>query len=154
MATGCVVGSRATPNAIRSGLVARISMTVSALASTPGHNTCSQRYENGNRASAAIAAGVTFLVLSGLRRSTFMNICIVSVTLLALTGFGIAGLLQFGGSDRQTFAPFLPGSDSGGTLRSAATGSAPQQPRAQRLWKPPLQPWAFPGSLLLLPSVL
>lgn len=65
--------------------------------------------------AAAIAASLTLLVLNGLRRSSFMNICIVSVTLLALTGFGIAGILNLGSSDRQPFTPFFPGSDSGGT---------------------------------------
>lgn len=63
--------------------------------------------------AAVIAACITLLVLSGLRRSSFMNICIVSVTLLALAGFAIAGLGQLGSSDRQYFTPFFQGSDSG-----------------------------------------
>lgn len=70
--------------------------------------------------AAAIAASLTLLVLSGLRRSSFMNICIVSVTLLALTSFAIAGLLQFGSNDSQHFTPFFPGSDSTGIEATSA----------------------------------
>ncbi len=60
-------------------------------------------------AGAIIAAAVTLLVLSGLRRSSAVNITIVSVTLLALGAFAIAGLFSLPARDLAgQFEPVLP----------------------------------------------
>ncbi|MEE2879722.1 MAG: amino acid permease, partial [Pseudomonadota bacterium] len=56
----------------------------------------------------AIALGLTLLVLSGLRRSSLINIVIVSVTILALTAFGVAGIFRLGSqAAASSFVPFL-----------------------------------------------
>jgi basic amino acid/polyamine antiporter, APA family len=56
--------------------------------------------------AAALTAGVTGLVLLGARRSNWVNMAIVSVTLAALTYFVLAGLLPARG-DPQHLTPFF-----------------------------------------------
>jgi basic amino acid/polyamine antiporter, APA family len=56
--------------------------------------------------AAAIAAGLMLLVLGGLRRSSLVNVCIVSVTLLALAAFALAGLVHVP-DGRAHFEPFF-----------------------------------------------
>lgn len=56
--------------------------------------------------AAAIAAGLMLLVLRGLRRSSLVNICIVSITLLALGAFALAGLIHVP-EGRPHFEPFF-----------------------------------------------
>ncbi len=56
--------------------------------------------------AAAIAAGLMLLVLGGLRRSSLVNICIVSVTLLALGAFALAGLVHVP-EGQSHFEPFF-----------------------------------------------
>lgn len=63
--------------------------------------------------AALIAAGLMLLVLGGLRRSSFVNICIVSLTLLALAAFALAGLVRLP-EGQAHFEPFF-----GETSRSA-----------------------------------
>ncbi|MEX2495573.1 MAG: APC family permease [Woeseia sp.] len=65
--------------------------------------------------AALIAAGLTVLVLAGLRRSSFTNIAIVSVTLLALTGFAVAGLVNLANNGSQHFTPFFAETGARGT---------------------------------------
>ena len=64
--------------------------------------------------AAAVAVGLSVLVLAGLRRSSLTNIGIVSVTLLALVAFAGAGLLHLPESGSQHFTPFLPEDRKGG----------------------------------------
>lgn len=60
-------------------------------------------------AGLIIAAAMTLLVLSGLRMSSAFNIIIVSVTLLALSAFAVAGLLNLSATDTaERFDPFFP----------------------------------------------
>jgi basic amino acid/polyamine antiporter, APA family len=56
--------------------------------------------------AAALTAGVTGLVLLGARRSNWVNVAVVSVTLAALTYFVVAGLLPTRG-DPQNLTPFF-----------------------------------------------
>lgn len=58
--------------------------------------------------AAAVAASLTILVLAGLRRSSLANVGIVSITLLALVAFIVAGLVHLAGNDAQHFSPFFP----------------------------------------------
>ena len=61
-----------------------------------------------------ISVLVTGLVLGGLRRSSVVNICIVSVTLLALMALSVAGLLHIAGQGTAGhFRPFFPTTDVG-----------------------------------------
>ena len=56
-----------------------------------------------------IAIAVTVLVLSGLRRSSAVNVVIVSVTVLALSAFAFIGLSRFSDpAAAERFAPFFP----------------------------------------------
>jgi len=71
-----------------------------------------------------IAALITILVLSGLRRSNHVNIIIVSLTIAALAAFSIIGLVQIiGGEGRDHFVPFLE-ADRDGRLESVLYATA------------------------------
>lgn len=60
-------------------------------------------------AGVSIATAITLLVLSGLRRSSAVNVTIVSMTVLALGAFAIAGLFNLSGPDAtERFDPFFP----------------------------------------------
>ncbi len=64
-------------------------------------------------AAAALAVAVTVLVLSGLRRSSAVNIGIVSVTLLALLVFAGAGLVRLAAGSARPLTPVLPDANVG-----------------------------------------
>jgi len=58
----------------------------------------------------AIAALLTLLVLTGLRRSSTVNIAIASVTVLALIAFAIVGMIRLAGPGAaDPYTPFFPG---------------------------------------------
>lgn len=57
----------------------------------------------------------TVLVLSGIRRSSWMNIAIVSVTLLALGSFILFGLPRAIDAGAANLTPILPADETGGT---------------------------------------
>lgn len=62
-----------------------------------------------------IAIAITILVLSGLKRSSYVNVIIVSLTLAALAAFSVIGLVQIGfGEGRDYFVPFLDADLDGG----------------------------------------
>lgn len=64
----------------------------------------------------AVLAALLFtaLVLSGIRRSSWMNVTIVSVTLLALGTFIVMGLPSAFAADAANLIPILPATGSGG----------------------------------------
>ncbi len=64
-------------------------------------------------AAAALAVAVTVLVLGGLRRSSAVNIGIVSVTVLALAAFAGAGLVRLASGAARPFTPVLPDANGG-----------------------------------------
>lgn len=64
-------------------------------------------------AAAALAVAVTVLVLGGLRRSSAVNIGIVSVTVLALAAFAGVGLVRLGSGAARPLAP-VPADANGG----------------------------------------
>lgn len=57
----------------------------------------------------------TILVMSGTRRSSFMNIIIVSMTLLALGSFILFGLAGAFDNGAANLSPILPSNETGGT---------------------------------------
>ena len=70
-------------------------------------------------AAAAIVAVLTALVLAGLRRSSWVNAGIVSVTLLALGAFALAGTARLPAS-LANFSPFFGGEDSAALFYATA----------------------------------
>jgi len=57
--------------------------------------------------AAVVVLVITALVLSGLRRSSLVNIIIVSATLIALMAFGLVGVWQLAAQGDGVFRPFF-----------------------------------------------
>ena len=68
--------------------------------------------------------GLTVLVLSGLRRSNVTNIVIVSITLLALAAFVLAGIPRAVEAGATHLSPFFLGDTTGGTIANLLQASA------------------------------
>jgi APA family basic amino acid/polyamine antiporter len=58
--------------------------------------------------AALVVLVITALVLRGLRRSSLVNIIIVSTTLIALMAFGLVGVWQLAAQGDAVFRPFFP----------------------------------------------
>lgn len=67
---------------------------------------------------------MTGIVIGGIRRSNQVNIAIVSLTILTLGFFVIAGLISNTGSSSESFDPFFAGDTFGESLRSLLEASA------------------------------
>lgn len=71
-----------------------------------------------------VASAVTGLVLAGLRRSSRANIAIVSLTLLALAGFAVAGALHLSETGTGPFTPFFANERNGSTFSAVLYATA------------------------------
>ena len=74
--------------------------------------------------AVAAAAGVTLLVLGGIRRSSAVNVAVVGVTLLALAAFVVVGLPTLVARANQTMTPFFAPAAGRGAFGGLAEATA------------------------------
>jgi APA family basic amino acid/polyamine antiporter len=79
--------------------------------------------DSGARTAVALlaVAGVTVLVIGGMRRSNTANAVVVSITLAVLAAFVLAGLPQLAASGGENLIPFFEHGDGGGLGAARAT---------------------------------